>query len=97
MKRLPMAPSVAWTTILLGGSAAVVRTWSPLASLILVGAVTVVVITVAIVALAAALGRDGRQQRNAVAVLDRLLPAGSSGKAGEEPDAKTRPRRRRRT
>jgi ABC-type transport system involved in cytochrome bd biosynthesis fused ATPase/permease subunit len=65
----------------LGGGTLALSAWSPLAAVLVGGVLLVLALTVAVVVLTAARGRDHRQQRNSAAVLDRLL-RGRTGQPG---------------
>lgn len=62
-------------TLVLGSGTLVLGAWSPLAGVLVLGVVLLLALTVSVVVLTAARGRDRQQQRNSAAVLDRLLRA----------------------
>lgn len=63
------------TGIAVGTGTLALGAWSPLAGVLVLGTVLLLALTVAVVVLTAARGRDRQQQRNSAAVLDRLLRA----------------------
>lgn len=62
-------------TVAGGGAVVALGAWLPWVAVLAVGVVLLLALTVTIVVLTAARGRDERQQRNSAAVLDRLLGA----------------------